>query len=122
LLILENIMTTPTINTRKDYFGKWVATSNIALAGDRQLKISTSKDQRGNLTTYASVAIVRNEAGARIETFEVYGDYMKSIRKSQPKMVNEKRAREQQELVLEEDLQLVLCDVKNFYAEKGIEV
>lgn len=112
----------PFTTLNKDYFGKWVAKTKLPLAGDRQLTISTSKDARGSLVTYASMAIVKRENGAVIETFEMYGDYMKTVRKSQPKVCTQKAVGAQQEAALVEDLQLVLDDVKAFYAAKGINV
>lgn len=115
-------MNAPITNIRKDAFGKWVARTKLPLAGDRQLTISTSKDIRGNLATYASVAIVKREGGAVIETFEVYGDYMKTVRKTSPKVCTQKAVTVQQDAALAEDLQIVLDDVKAFYAAKGIEV
>lgn len=115
-------MNTPITNIRKDVFGKWVAKTKLPLAGERQLTISTSKDSRGSLTTYASVAIVKRDGIALIETFEVYGDYMKTVRKSQPKVCTQKAVTAQQDAALAEDLQIVLDDVKAFYAAKGIEV
>lgn len=115
-------MNAPITNIRKDVFGKWVAKTKLPLAGERQLTISTSKDTRGNLTTYASVAIVKRDGGALIETFEVYGDYMKTVRKSSPKVCTQKAVTVQQEAALAQDLQIVLDDVKAFYAAKDIEV
>lgn len=115
-------MNAPITNIRKDVFGKWVAKTKLQLAGERQLTISTSKDTRGNLTTYASVAIVKRDGGALIETFEVYGDYMKTVRKTSPKVCTQKAVTVQQEAALAEDLQIVLDDVKAFYAAKGIAV
>lgn len=114
-------MNAPTTFIRKDVFGKWVAKTKLPLAGERQLTISTSKDSRGALTTYASVAIVKRDGAALIETFEVYGDYMKTVYVTSPKRVTQKTVEEQQDKALA-DLPYILENVKAFYATKGIEV
>ena len=110
---------TPAIFTSKDRWGKWSSTSRVELAESRQLKIRTSKNDRGQLVTYASVAVVRNEDGARIETFEVFGDYMKTVYATQPKRVTSKTVEEQQAKALE-DLPYIIDNVKAFYANKSI--
>lgn len=115
-------MNAPITNIRKDRWGKWVAESRIDLAGDRQLKIRTSKNDRGALITSASVCQIERDRDYYVEKFQLYGDYLKSVRITQPARVTSKVVEAQQALALAEDLQIVLDDVKAFYAAKGIEV
>ena len=114
-------ITLPAINTAKDRWGKWNSTSRVELANSRQLKIRTSKNERGVLVTYASVSVVRKEDGVRIETFEVFGDYMKTVYATQQKRVTGKTVEEQQRKALE-DLPYIVDNVKAFYAAKGIDL
>jgi len=115
-------MNAPITNIRKDRWGAWVATTKLPLAGERQLTLRTCKRDSGAVQTVASVAIVKRDGNALIETFEVYGDYMKFVRSLQPKRATEKAIREQQDMVIAEQLDDIMADVKAFYAAKGIEV
>lgn len=119
---LENDMNERTTSIRKDVFGKWVATTNIRLANQRQLKLTTCKRDNGALQTTASVAIVKDSKnGYLVETFEVFGDYMKIVYVSRPSRVTQKAVEEQQDIAMGY-LPQVMESVKAFYAEKGIEV
>lgn len=114
-------MNAPITNIRKDVFGKWNAETKIALNDSRQLKLRTSKNDRGTLVTYASVCVLKREPGYVVETFEVYGDYMKTVYATEPKRVTAKTVEEQQAKALQ-DLPYILENVKAYYAAKGIAV
>lgn len=114
-------MNAPITNIRKDIYGKWVAETKYQLAGERQLTLRTCKRDNGAVQTFASVAIVKNENGARIETFKVYDDYMRCVYTDGPKRVTQKVIEESQSIA-RGYMPQIMADVKAFYAAKGIEV
>lgn len=114
-------MNAPITNIRKDRWGKWVAETKYQLAGDRQLTLRTCKRDNGAVQTYASVAIVKRDGNALIETFEVYGDYMRCVYTDGPKRVTQKVI-EQAQGIARCYIDQIMADVKAFYAAKGIEV
>ena len=108
-------------NIRKDIYGKWVAETKVALTDSRQLTLRTCKRDNGAVQTFASVAIVKNENGCRIETFEVYGDYMKCVYSEGYKRVTQKVI-EEQASIARGYLSQIMEQVRAFYAAKGIEI
>lgn len=106
------------INTKKDYWGKWVAESEVPLEGKQVLKIHTSKSERGDLVSIASVCEVERDNGFRVERFTMFSDYLKTVYVAGKKVATEKAVRAQQALVLQ-DLPYILDNVKAFYAEKA---
>lgn len=96
--------------------GQWKADANIKIEGtDQVLKISTTKNSRKQLVTTASVA---RKEGA-FEVFVLYEDYYRTLYLTVPKVVNEKRVTEQQQLALDE-IDIILANVKEFYAAKQV--
>ncbi len=96
--------------------GQWKAEANVKIEGtDQVLKISTSKNSRKQLVTTASVA--RLERG--FEVFVLYEDFYRTLFISEPKVVNQKRVEEQQRQALDE-IDIILGNVKEFYAAKEV--
>jgi len=96
--------------------GQWKADASVKIEGtDQVLKISTSKNSRKQLVTTASV--VRLERG--FEVFVLYEDFYRTLFVSEPKVVNQKRVEEQQRQALDE-IDIILGNVKEFYAAKEV--
>lgn len=110
------------ITSKKDFRGTWSAKTYIPLADNRRLIINSWKDYNKRLVTMASVVVFKNEGAFTSESFEMFGDYNRKVRISTPKVVNEKRVREQQEAVLKEELDGIIAEAKEFYQAKGIQV
>jgi hypothetical protein len=116
----------------KDKYHGWIArtqefthavpaTPNSAMdgPGERFVKLTTSKDSRGNITSHASVFIERDSGnGYRTQSHMLYGDYSKRIHTVTGKNATEKNIR----TIHAEALCLfasVIEEVKAFYEKKG---
>ena len=110
-------MSNITITTKKDLYGKWVAKSEVPLAGKQVLQIRTAKNNAGKVVTTASVCKVEIERGYRVERFTVFGDFYEVVYAVGGSRVTQKVVEEQQALVLQ-DLPFIRARVEAFYAQK----
>lgn len=107
------------INTKKDYWGAWVAKSRVALQGDQVIELTTSKSSSGKLVSRASVVQIEKEQGYEIVKFAPFSDYNKGVYASEVKRVTEKAVREQQAKALEL-IEEIKADAIAFYAGKAV--
>ena len=103
------------IDIKKDHWGKWVAISNIKVQGDRWLKISSYKNDRGLLVSNASVYELEIDGGFRVEKFAMFQDYSKRVREVPVKVANQKAVLAQQQAVINEQPEQIMADVKAQY-------
>ena len=103
------------ISIKKDHWGKWVAKSDIHLAGNRWLKISSAKNDRGQLVSNASVYELELERGCRIEKFAVFQDYCKRVSVAPIKVASQKAVLGHHQAVIDDQLDFILADAKAQY-------
>ena len=97
-----------TMILKQDHYKKWIAKTDIDLANNKVLTISTSKNSRGVLTTYASVAI---QEGAFL-THRMYQDFNILVRESFPKRVTSKVVSDQHTSI---DADIIKYQAEYFY-------
>jgi hypothetical protein len=109
------------INTKKDYYGKWVAKSRVALQGKQVLEVTTMKSDSGYLQTLASVVEVEESGtpGISITRFVMFQDFNVRVEISKPRVCTEKVVRAQQELALTR-IEEIKANAIAFYQEKAV--
>ena len=95
--------------------GQTIAPSLGFTGGERTLIISTSKNSRGGIASFATVYIINENEHSR--TTEIFGDYRKHFNQTEAKMVNEKRILEAHDVAMQ-SVDAIMAEALAFYANK----
>lgn len=105
---------------RKGYDG-WRAESEISLGaaedGERVLKLSTSRNSRGGLSSFASTCIRKDEGGYYSERHAIFGDYAKNFNPVPCARVTEKAVKDAHTKALEQ-FPAIIEEAKAYYAKQ----
>lgn len=85
--------------------------------GDRILKLRTYKNSRGVIESFASVSVIVDRGGYKMEQTVIFGDFTKTVYRSDATRATEKTVREAHEKALEQWPQ-VIAEAKAFYGSK----